>query len=477
VIPVNAQASSTLRGKYESTDVNVAIKSVMRSTFGGELRRLRELNGLSLSGLSQRVNYSCSWLSRIETGCSRPNAELARRCDSALNAGGVLISLASTAPEPRPTHLSGLPAATRLLTGREADAERLAAILLAPSPGQPAVGTPKTVVVHGMPGVGKTALAVDVAYRIAAHFPDGLAFVDLGGHGAAGHPMPLAEACDRLLAQVGVATPWPSTHPQDRLALYRDRLRGRRMLVILDNARDSAQVRPLLPPGADCRVLITSRDWLVALDEAERLPLSVLATDDSARLLEPSSGQLSQEIAHWCGDLPLALRIIAARCRGHDATFVKAVLDGLADEQQRLDELDDGERSAAAAFATSYDLLTSAERRLLTLVALAGSAVVDADDAAVLTGFGLRESGRLLARLADASLLVRSGAGGFGMHILMRDYALQRSCTGDLDPSDVVAVGLGVADGGFGVTGPRAGGDLLGDLGRAGVEPRHREAG
>jgi transcriptional regulator with XRE-family HTH domain len=445
----------------------------MRATFGSELRRLRETNGLSLTGLSRLVNYSCSWLSRIETGRSQPNAELAKRCDSALNAGGKLVNVAGSGHEPRPYHLSGLPAKTRLLTGREADARRLAAILLAPSTGQPTVEAPETVVVHGMPGVGKTALAVHVAYRVAASFPDGLAFVDLGGHGESGAPMPLAQACDRLLAQLGVAASWPPAHPQDRLALYRDRLHGRRILVILDDARDSAQVRPLLPPGPDCRVLVTSRDRLVALDEAERLHLGVLTADDSARLLEPSARHLSHEIAHWCGGLPLALRIIAARCRGSDSAFVKAVLDGLADDQQRLAELDDGERSAAAAFATSFDRLAEPERRLLTLVASAGGGVVDAGEAAVLSGLDPRRSRLLLARLADANLLVRSGPGGFGLHILMRDYATQR-LSGDLDPADVVTVGLGVADSGLRVTGPRARGDLLGDRGRVRVELGHR---
>lgn len=449
----------------------------MRSTFGGELRRLRELNGLSLSGLSHLVNYSCSWLSRIETGGRRPNVELARRCDSALNAGGALIALACATPEPRPLQPSGLPAATRLLTGRETDAALLAAALLGQATVQPTLGAPKTVVVHGMPGVGKTALAVHVAYRITACFPDGLLFVDLRGHDPSGGPMPLAEACDRLLAQTGTATPWQGTHPQDRLVLYRNRLRDRRILVILDDARDSAQVRPLLPPGPGCSVLITSRDRLVALDEAERLHLGVLTRDDSARLVEGCSEQVDNEIAHWCGGLPLALRIVGARCRGGDTAFIKAVLDGLADEQQRLDELDDGERSVAAAFATSYGLLTRAERRLLTLVALAGSAVVDADDAAVLTGFGLRESGRLLARLADANLLLRGGAGGFGMHILIRDYVLRRSSAGDLDPPDVVTVGLDVADGRLGVADLRAGGDLLGDLGHARVDLRQGQPG
>jgi hypothetical protein len=283
-----------------------------------------------------------------------------------------------------------------------------------------------------MPGVGKTALAVNVAHQIMPSFPEGVLFVDLRGYDLRDRPMSLLEACDRLLAQLGVDPGGPAAHPQDRLALYRDRLHGRRTLVILDNVRDSAQVRPLLAAGPDCRVLITSRDHLAALDEVGRVHLDVLTRGCAARMFEAATSlddvahQLSGEVAYWCGDLPLALRIVAARCRTGDKTIIDEVAGGLADEQQRLGELDDGERSVAAAFASSYDVLGRGERRLLTLVAVAGN-VVDVHGAAGLAGLGLRESGRALARLAGANLLTRRSAGGFGMHLLVRDYVLMRS--------------------------------------------------
>lgn len=406
----------------------------LRPTFGSELRRLREHNGLTLTELSRLVNYSCSWLSRIETGSNPPNTELALRCDHALNAGGSLTDLASGSRRRRSCQPSGLPPATALLIGRDADAERLGATLLAPAAQAQVAGAPRACVIHGMPGVGKTALAVNVAHQIAAAFPEGVLFVDLRGYDPGGRSMSLLEACDRLLAQLGVESGGPAAHPQDRLALYRDRLQGRRTLVILDNVRDSAQVRPLLAAGPDCRVLVTSRDQLTALDEVERVHLDVLTRGCSARMFETAASvdnatrRLSGEVARWCGDLPLALRIVAARCRAGDEAFVSEVVGGLADEHQRLGELDDGERSVATAFATSYDRLGRGERRLLTLVAVAGSGV-DVHGATALTGLGSRESGRLLARLADANLLIRMGTGGFGMHLLLRDYVLMRSHT------------------------------------------------
>jgi DNA-binding SARP family transcriptional activator len=235
----------------------------------------------------------------------------------------------------------------------------------------PVPATGVICVVYGMAGVGKTAFAVHAAHRMARWFPDGQLFLDLHGYTANGPRVEPAEALDRLLRAIGVVGERIPQHLEDRAALYRDRLAGKRTLILLDNAYSADQVRPLLPAGPGCLVLVTSRRRLTALDDAHPLPLEALPAADAIALFgrvagpERLRGQQDavERIADLCGGLPLAIRIAAARFRTHPAWQPQHLADRLSDAQDQRWELDDGERSIVAAFRLSHQDLTDVHQR------------------------------------------------------------------------------------------------------------------
>jgi transcriptional regulator with XRE-family HTH domain/tetratricopeptide (TPR) repeat protein len=392
-----------------------------RATFGAELRRLRRAAGLSLSGLADRVHYSKGYLSKVETGLTTPNSALAALCEAELDAAGALTALLPREPARRRTRpdvrASGLPAASGDFTGR---AEELRAV-------RDALETDGGVcVISGMGGVGKTALAVRCAHRLEAGFADGCLFVDLRGHGEAA--VDPAALHDRLLRVLGVPAERIPADPDDRAAAYRSRLRGRSLLLVLDNAADAAQVRPLLPAEPKCRVLITSRSRLTALDEARHVSLDVLPAEAAAGLFTALTGADAADaarVADRCGRLPLALRIAAARLRAHPAWDVAELDRRLAGEAERLGELDDGERSLSAAFRLSARQLGDAEARLFGLLALHPGSDVDLHAASALAGLEPRETDRLLDRLHDAYLVTQPAADRYGFHDLLRAFAAE----------------------------------------------------
>lgn len=236
--------------------------------FGSELRRLRESAGLSLVGMSALTHYSKSQLSKIENGKACPTLTLAVRCDEILHADGALTELMGTLERSAGRRrrgavpVSGLPRDTAKLYGRGAALDRVLAVLGAPDSSVP--GVAGVCIVSGMGGVGKTALAVRAAHRLRALFPDGCLFVDLYGYARTPAVTP-SDALDRLLRRLGVPAENIPSHLDDRAALFRDRLEGKRVLLFLDNARDAGQVMPLLSAASTCRVLITSRNSLTAL--------------------------------------------------------------------------------------------------------------------------------------------------------------------------------------------------------------------
>ncbi|MEC3982142.1 helix-turn-helix domain-containing protein [Amycolatopsis sp. H20-H5] len=394
--------------------------------FGAEVRRRRQSAGMSLTALAAAVHFTKGYLSKVENGKARVNRGLAEACDRALAAQGELLALAvdPASPARRSGGIVGLPEDTRHFVGREAELAALSTLLRGP-------GDLRVGVVHGMAGAGKTAVVVAAARLAADAFPDGCLFFDLHGHTPGVPLLSPSEGLRRLLRLLDVGD-GPVPADQDGLAnLFRDRLRGRRMLLVFDNVRSAEQVRPLIPGEQSCRVLITSRGRLPALDDARHIPVPTLSRPAALALLRSIAGDrapedetVAAEIVGHCGLLPLAVRIAAARfvAGGWSATRFR---DRLADETTRLAALDDGERSVAAAFALSYEALPADQRRLFGLLALHPAAPAEAVSIDALAGLEAGEADRLLDRLHDAHLVSRDAEGAVELHDLLRRFAVR----------------------------------------------------
>jgi tetratricopeptide (TPR) repeat protein len=392
-----------------------------RATFGAELRHRRRAAGLTLTELAVRTHYSKGYLSKVETGLATPNPALAALCESELGAPGVLTALVSQTPSRRRTRPdvrpSGLPPVTASFTGRVADVRAVRDALEADG---------GVCVISGMGGVGKTELAIRCAHRLETGFADGCLFVDLRGVGG-GQAAEPAAVHDRLLRVLGVPAERIPADPDDRAALYRSRLRGRSMLLVLDNAAGAAQVRSLLPAEPKCRVLITSRSRLSSLDDAEHVSLGALDPAEAAELFVSLTGSppgdLVTRVVELCAGLPLAIRIAAARLRAHPTWDVRELDTRLDAEAARLGELDDGERSLLATFQLSMRQLSDTEARLFGLLALCPGVDFDVHTASALAAVTPREADRLLERLHDAYLLNQHDSDRYAFHDLLRVFA------------------------------------------------------
>ncbi|MEV6238364.1 tetratricopeptide repeat protein [Lentzea sp. NPDC051838] len=325
--------------------------------------------------------------------------------------------------DPRPAQL---PPLVRGFTGREAE---LAELDTAVAASGDAVAV---VAVCGTAGVGKTALAVRWAHSAAARFPDGQLYVNLRGFDPEG-ALPPEEALHGFLAAFGVTADRMPQVLQAQIALYRSMTAGKRVLVVLDNARDAAHVRPLLPAGPGSAVVITSRDdlaGLVARDGAHRVGLDVLGADEAADLLRlligdriATSAELD-DLAAQCSRLPLALRIAAELV----ARRGRVGLDDLADERHRLDLLQagtDADTAVRAVFSWSERHLPAAANRLFWLLGLHPGRDTDADAAAALAGVDARVGRNLLDVLQGAHLVENPGR--WTMHDLLRAFARERA--------------------------------------------------
>jgi DNA-binding SARP family transcriptional activator/tetratricopeptide (TPR) repeat protein len=331
-----------------------------------------------------------------------------------------------SAPTPRQ-----LPADTRLFAGRHAELDELIALAGDQSPGSGAV---VISAVNGMGGVGKTALAVRAAHRLRERYPDGQLFIDLHGYSLNLDPVAPGAALDYLLRSLGVE---PKAIPSDldeRVALYRSTLTRTRTLIVLDNAVDPDQVRPLLPAAPGCLVLITSRNRLADLDGAHLLGLDVLPRADAVVLLRGVAGttraaetdrypDAAAELVAFCGHLPLAVRIVASRLRHHSALPLEALVAELREEAGRLDGLQDDERNLTSVFDSSLRVLAEQSRRLFRLLGLVPGPDFDAYAAAHLTGTDLPTAERLLEDLAEHNLLTQYTPGRYRLHDLLRVHA------------------------------------------------------
>lgn len=392
-------------------------------TFGAELRNLRRQSGMSLTELARRVHYTKGYLSRVETGAVTPNRGLAQLCEAELGAPGVLTALLPAEPVKRRTRPlrrpSNLPVTTTTFIGRHIEQEWIKDAL---------AGEGGVCVVSGLGGTGKTALAVRTAHRLEAGFPDGCLFADLRGHTPGQRPLEPFAVQDQLLRLLGVPGGRIPTIADERSVCYQEELRGRSLLLVLDNASDAAQVRPLLPVEPKCRILVTSRSRLTSLDEASFVQLDVLSMADAIALfasltdLDPADSGVT-EVVSRCGLLPLAIRIAAARLRAHPAWDIAELVRRLTDEAGRLGQLDDGERSLTATLQLSTRHLGDAETRLLGLLALHPGADFDIHSVGALGDVPVAEADRLAERLHDANLLTQPAKDRYATHDLVRVFA------------------------------------------------------
>jgi DNA-binding SARP family transcriptional activator len=316
--------------------------------------------------------------------------------------------------------------------------------------GQPGDGGGTVVItaIDGMAGIGKTALAVHVAHRLDSQFPDGQLFIDLHGYTSGYQPRGPGQALETLLRNLGIPAGQIPDGTDERAALWRQRLAGTRTLIVLDNAADEGQVRPLLPGGGGCLVLITSRRRLTGLDDALALSLDVLPETDAVSLLRamlgpdraPEDDPVLVEIASLCGHLPLALRIAAALLT-HRPSWTAGHLAGmLRDQRQRLATLSAGDRDLDAAFTLSYAQLTAAQQSLFRSLGLVPGPDLDAYAAASLTGQEPGGTSRRLQDLVDHNLVIEHAPGRYRLHDLLRLHA---AALADRDPAAGRAGALG----------------------------------
>ncbi|OKJ73994.1 AfsR/SARP family transcriptional regulator [Streptomyces sp. CB02460] len=334
-----------------------------------------------------------------------------------------------------------LPRAPRGFHGRGAELTALS---------RAAAGEAPVCLVTGPAGVGKTALALHWARRSPAAFPDGRLFADLRGFGETGEPTPLEVLREFLLA-LGVAPRRVPESVSGAAALFRSLTDRLSLLVVLDNARGSAQVRPLLPGGADCVTLVTSRhrlDGLIASDAAVPVPVDILEPTDGTALLAGVLGEervlaepvAARRLAELCGGLPLALRVTAARLAGRPQWTLAAMADELADERSRLSYLDVEDTGVSAALRlTVQQLPPDAVHHLGRLGHHPGSHF-DPYTAAALAGSDPVTAGAALERLAAAHLVTEAGPGRWILHDLVRLYAR------GLDPAGAPDALIGVLD-------------------------------
>jgi tetratricopeptide (TPR) repeat protein/DNA-binding XRE family transcriptional regulator len=413
--------------------------------FGYRLREFRLAAGLSQHGLAQRSGLSTRMISDLERGRTRwPYRDSLTRLADALSMDGqpraAFIALAgrrpvgtSMAAARRSGNVGGprhLPAPVPGFAGRADQLHALSRILEQPG------GTATICAIGGMAGVGKTALAVQWAHQVAAEFPDGQLYVNLRGYDPSGTPVPPTEAVRGFLDALGVPAAQLPAIAEAQLNLYRSLLAGKRMLVILDNARDAAQARPLLPGSLTCRVVVTSRDQLAslaAIEAARPLVLDVLTESEARELLAGRLGEARltadpnavARIISACAHLPLALSIVAARA----ATQPRLPLSRIAADLARPAGTTADVR---AAFSWSYHQLGPATARVFRFASLHPGPVLEPRAVAALTGMTHGQAVRELDALARVCMIQSTRPGRYRLHDLLRGYAaeLAGSCDG-----------------------------------------------
>ncbi|MGV9339672.1 ATP-binding protein [Streptomyces sp. NPDC003688] len=452
--------------------------------FAVRLRGLRTRAGLSQEELAEAAGVSVRALSNMERGRSRgPQRRTVRALATALRldpdgarelehaaslgrsrpstrrtgstgeadgpgagtkagpgAGPEAGSEAEAAEGHTPHHTLALPRDLHDFTARGPVLARLLALAGEPDPARPPVA-----LICGQPGLGKTALAVHTAHTLAARFPDGRFAVDLRGMDP--RPTRPRDALARLLRALGVADSAVPTGTDDRSGLLRSVLHDRRVLLLLDNAADEDQVRPLLPGTGASLTLVTSRHTLAGLEAVHRTELGLLRREEAVELLTRIIGperveresQAARDLGELCGHLPLALRIAAQRLAARPGERIAKLVTRLTEEEDRLDALQAGSLQVRAAFALSYQRLDPADRTVFRRAALADGPDLSPETAALLADLPVRQAARCAERLADAGLLQpHPTADRYRFHDLLRLFAGEQLAEDD-EPAQLSA--------------------------------------
>lgn len=417
--------------------------------FAGRLRARRRSSGLSQQELAERSGLSIRAISKLESGRTRwPYPDSVDRLADALGlrdaeraeftaAAGRRLGHDTEPARPRADHLyipRLLPAPIPAFTRRVGELKTLSRML-----GEPG-GTTLITAITGTAGAGKTALAVHWAHQAAGEFPDGQLFVNLRGFSPSGTPLAPPDAAQVFLDALGVPAGRLPEAVEAQLGLYRSLLAGKRMLIILDNARNAAQVRPLLPGSPTCRVIVTSRDQipgLTATEAARPLPVNTLTSAEARQLLAGRLGparlaadrHATDQIISSCAGLPLALCIVAARAELRPDLPLARIATDLA-RQPTLDAFTDMADPAAdirAAFTWSYKQLDDDTARTFRLAGLHPGLDLEPHAVAVLTGTTPELAGRTLDALARASMIQAAGQERYSMNCLLRAYACEQA--------------------------------------------------
>ncbi|HET9256358.1 MAG TPA: tetratricopeptide repeat protein [Pseudonocardiaceae bacterium] len=431
--------------------------------FCAGLRRLQEGCGLDRAALARRLGYSRSQLYAIlggqisrPPGWSRMVEPLVRVCtgnderaiDEWRRRHEVLVEIyhalqhqtrQDTPPKLARVVPAQLPADVDRFTGRVRELAELNHALAGTAKQTNAVGGESTAVaismISGTAGVGKTALALRWAHRVRGDYPDGQLYVNLRGYDSE-QPMSAGDALAAFLRSLGLAGSEIPLEIDERAAVYRSLLNGRRILVVLDNAATVGQIRPLLPGIASCLVVVTSRDslaGLVARDGARRLDLDPLPPEDAVTLLRALIGRridtepgAAATLAEQCARLPLALRVAAELAAARPGASLAELVTELSDEHRRLELFDAGgdpRTAVRGVFSWSYRHLPSDAARMFRLIGLHPGTDFDVYAAATLANISLKRAQQLLDLLTRTHLIQLTRSSRYGMHDLLRAYA------------------------------------------------------